>query len=210
MEMKVFTKITAAATFGAVMFAAPAVVLAGDCGWKGMKSAHDGSGYTKAYMQGSAATNQGGFYKTGNYAAKKTAMSAMPDIIDTAVSAGSFNTLVTAVKAAGLVETLKGDGPYTVFAPTDEAFAKVPKATLDALLADKEALRKVLLYHVVPGKVSSSDVVKLTSAKTAQGSSVTINATDGVMIDNAKVVKADIETSNGIIHVIDSVILPQS
>jgi len=202
-------KFISTAFITALLFSSPAVVMASDCGMKGAKSAHGGSGYTKAYMQGSA-TNQGGFYKTGNYAAKKTAMSAMPDIVDTAVSAGSFNTLVTAVKAAGLVETLKGDGPYTVFAPTDEAFAKVPKATLDGLLADKEALRKVLLYHVVPGKVSSAEVVELTSAKTAQGSSVTINATNGVMIDNAKVVKADIETSNGIIHVIDTVILPQS
>ena len=208
--MKGFTKFTSVAAMLGALMIAPAAVMASDYGMKGTKSAHGGSGYTKADMQGSAATNQGGFYKTGNYAAKKTGMSAMPDIVDTAVSAGSFNTLVTAVKAAGLVETLKGDGPYTVFAPTDEAFAKVPKATLDGLLADKEALRKVLLYHVVPGKVSAAEVVKLTSAKTAQGSSVTINATNGVMIDNAKVVKADIETSNGMIHVIDTVILPQS
>ena len=207
--MNRFTKFTSvAATLGALMLA-PAVVMASDCGMKGAKSAHNGMGYTKTNMQGSITSNQGDFYKTGAHG-KKAAMTTMPDIVDTAVSAGSFNTLVTAVKAAGLVETLKGDGPYTVFAPTDEAFAKVPKATLDGLLADKEALRKVLLYHVVPGKVSAAEVVKLTSAKTAQGSSVTINATDGVMIDNAKVVKADIETSNGIIHVIDTVILPQS
>lgn len=134
---------------------------------------------------------------------------AEKDIVDTAVAAGKFNTLVTAVKAAGLVDTLKGKGPFTVFAPTDEAFAKVPKETLDALLKDKEALTKVLTYHVVPGKVMAKDVVKLDSAKTAQGESVSIHAADGsVKINDAKVIKADIECSNGVIHVIDTVLLP--
>jgi uncharacterized surface protein with fasciclin (FAS1) repeats len=132
------------------------------------------------------------------------------DIVDTAVGAGSFNTLVTAVKAAGLVETLKSAGPFTVFAPTDEAFAKVPKATLDALLADKEALKKVLLYHVVAGNVMAKDVVRLKEAKTVQGSSAKVTVKGGkVMIDNANVVKTDILCTNGVIHVIDSVILPK-
>jgi uncharacterized surface protein with fasciclin (FAS1) repeats len=132
------------------------------------------------------------------------------DIVDTAVSAGSFNTLVTAVQAAGLVETLKGEGPFTVFAPTDEAFAKLPAGTLEALLEDKAKLTAILTYHVVPGKVMAADVVKLDSAKTVQGQKVQINASgNGVMVDNANVVKTDIETSNGVIHVIDSVILPQ-
>lgn len=133
---------------------------------------------------------------------------ASQDIVDTAVSAGSFNTLVTAVKKAGLVETLKGDGPFTVFAPTDEAFSKIPQDQLNALLADKEALTKVLTYHVVAGKVMAKDVVKLTSAATVQGQSIRINTDSGVMVDDARVVKTDIETSNGVIHVIDSVMLP--
>jgi uncharacterized surface protein with fasciclin (FAS1) repeats len=132
------------------------------------------------------------------------------DIVDTAVGAGSFNTLVTAVKAAGLVETLKGKGPFTVFAPTDAAFAKLPKATLDGLLADKQALTKVLLYHVVAGNVMAKDVVKLTEAKTVQGSVAKITVKDGaVKVDNANVVKTDIECTNGVIHVIDTVILPK-
>ena len=133
------------------------------------------------------------------------------DIVDTAVGAGSFNTLVAAVKAAGLVETLKGDGPFTVFAPTDEAFAKVDKDTLASLLKpeNKDKLVAILTYHVVPGKVMAADVVKLSSAKTAQGTTVDIKVSDaGVMVDNAKVVKTDIQTSNGVIHVIDSVIMP--
>lgn len=133
---------------------------------------------------------------------------AKKDIVDTAVSAGSFSTLVTAVKAAGLVDVLKGDGPFTVFAPTDEAFAKLPKDKLTALLNDKEALTKVLTYHVVAGKVMASDVVKLSSAKTVQGSKVKIDTRNGVKVDQANVVKTDIECSNGVIHVIDAVILP--
>ncbi|MDT8438261.1 MAG: fasciclin domain-containing protein [Wenzhouxiangellaceae bacterium] len=131
------------------------------------------------------------------------------DIVDTAVAAGDFSTLVTAVQAAGLVETLKGDGPFTVFAPTDAAFAAIPEADLQALLADKDALTRVLTYHVVPGKVMAADVVGLTSAATVEGSLIDIstNAT-GVKIDNANVVTTDIETSNGVIHVIDAVIMP--
>ena len=134
------------------------------------------------------------------------------DIVDTAVAAGQFETLVAAVQAADLVDALKGDGPFTVFAPTDEAFAALPAGTLDSLLKpeNKDKLKAILLYHVVSGKVTAADVVKLNSAKTLQGQSVTIQAGDGVMIDNAKVVKADIMTSNGVIHVIDSVILPKA
>jgi len=130
------------------------------------------------------------------------------DIVETAVAAGSFSTLAKALEAAGLVETLKGEGPFTVFAPTDEAFAKVPKETLDALLADKDKLTAVLTYHVVPGRVMASDVVELESAKTVQGSSLSIDASDGVKVDGAKVVKADVMAKNGVIHVIDAVIMP--
>ncbi len=136
---------------------------------------------------------------------------ATADIVDTAVSAGSFNTLVAAVKAAGLVDTLKGEGPFTVFAPTDEAFAKLPAGTVEDLLKpeNKAKLQAILTYHVVPGKVLAADVVKLTSATTVQGQDVGIKVSDaGVSVDNALVVKTDIETSNGVIHVIDSVILP--
>ncbi|WP_242475329.1 fasciclin domain-containing protein [Thiohalocapsa halophila] len=130
------------------------------------------------------------------------------DIVDVAVGAGSFDTLVQAVQAAGLVDTLKGDGPFTVFAPTDEAFAKIPEDQLEALLADKEALTAVLTYHVVPGKVMAADVVNLDSAETVQGGSIAIDTTDGVKVDGAKVVKTDIAASNGVIHVIDRVIMP--
>jgi uncharacterized surface protein with fasciclin (FAS1) repeats len=134
-------------------------------------------------------------------------IAAEKDIVDTAVSAGSFKTLVAAVQKAGLVETLKGKGPFTVFAPTDEAFAKIPKAKLDALLADKAALTKVLTYHVVAGKVMAADV-KAGSAKSVEGSDITITTDGGVMVDKAKVVKTDIAASNGVIHVIDSVMMP--
>lgn len=133
---------------------------------------------------------------------------AAKDIVDTAVQAGSFGTLVKAVQAAGLVDTLKGDGPFTVFAPTDEAFAKIPSDQLDALLADKEKLVSVLTYHVVPGRVTSTDVMKLSTAKTVQGQSIEIDTASGVKVDDATVVQADIMASNGVIHVIDSVILP--
>lgn len=132
------------------------------------------------------------------------------DIVETARAAGSFNTLLTALEAAGLVDVLKGEGPFTVFAPTDEAFANVPADQLNALLADKEALTAVLLYHVVPGAVQSSQVVNLTSATTVNGQDVTIAVNDGtVMVDGASVTSVDIEASNGIIHVIDAVILPK-
>jgi len=135
------------------------------------------------------------------------------DIVDTAVSAGQFETLVAAVKAAGLVDTLKGEGPFTVFAPTDEAFAKLPAGTVEDLLKpeNKDRLVAILTYHVVPGKVMSSDIAgKMTEATTVEGDALTIDAMkDGVTVDDAKVIQADIETSNGVIHVIDTVVMPQ-
>jgi len=131
------------------------------------------------------------------------------DIVDTAVANGSFTTLVAAVQAAGLVDTLKGEGPFTVFAPTDEAFKKLPAGTVEALLKDPAALKDILLYHVVAGKVMAADVVKLESADTVLGKPVAIKVADGkVMINDATVALADVETSNGVIHVIDTVILP--
>lgn len=138
------------------------------------------------------------------------APAAMADIVDTAVAAGNFGTLVAAVEAAGLVETLKGEGPFTVFAPTDEAFAALPAGTVEALLADPQGqLTQILLYHVVPGKVMSTDLSDGMMAETVQGSPVTFTIADGVVkVNEAVVVAADIEASNGVIHVIDSVILP--
>ncbi|MBD0392638.1 MAG: fasciclin domain-containing protein [Microcoleus sp. C1-bin4] len=132
----------------------------------------------------------------------------MADIVDTAVSAGSFTTLVAAVQAAGLVDTLKGAGPFTVFAPTDEAFAKLPEGTVEALLKDIPKLTKILTYHVVSGKVMAADVVKLTSAKTVEGSEVKIDVSNGVKINDSTVTAADVVADNGVIHVIDSVLLP--
>lgn len=134
------------------------------------------------------------------------------DIVDTAVGAGDFNTLVAAVQAAGLVDTLKGDGPFTVFAPTDEAFAALPEGTVDNLLKpeNKDQLVAVLTYHVVPGKVMSGDLSNGMTAATVQGGEVTIMTEGGVKVDAASVVAADIEASNGVIHVIDQVILPAS
>lgn len=131
------------------------------------------------------------------------------DIVDTALAAGSFKTLATALQAAGLLDTLKWKGPFTVFAPTDEAFSKISKADLDALLNDKAKLAAVLTYHVVPGKIMAADVVKLKQAKTVQGGSVTIDAARGVKVDGANVIKADVPASNGVIHIIDTVIMPK-
>ena len=134
------------------------------------------------------------------------------DIVQTAVAAGTFNTLATALQAAGLVDTLKGKGPFTVFAPTDEAFSKLPAGTVDTLLKpeNKEKLRAILLYHVVPGDVTAAQVVKLSSAKTANGQDLKIMVNGGtVMVNDATVVKADVLASNGVIHVIDTVLLPK-
>jgi uncharacterized surface protein with fasciclin (FAS1) repeats len=130
------------------------------------------------------------------------------DIVDTAVGAGQFKTLATALQAAGLIDTLKGKGPFTVFAPTDAAFAKVPKADLDALLKDKAKLTAVLTYHVVPGKVMAADV-KAGKVKTVQGSELTVATMGGVTVDGAKVTQADIVADNGVIHVIDTVVIPK-
>lgn len=133
----------------------------------------------------------------------------MPTIVDIAVQAGSFKTLVQAVQAAGLVETLSGEGPFTVFAPTDEAFAQIPQDTLQAVLADKEKLTAILTYHVVPGKLMAADVVRSTQLQTVQGQSITVSTEGGVRVDNANVVQTDIEADNGVIHVIDRVIMPK-
>jgi len=148
---------------------------------------------------------------TSSFADECSEVSPSKDIVDTAVSAGSFKTLVAAVTEAGLVDTLKSKGPFTVFAPTDEAFAALPDGTVASLLKpeNKEKLVKILTYHVVPGKVMAKDAMKLSEAKTVEGSTIDIQVKDGaVMIDEAKVVKADIVTSNGVIHVIDKVIMP--
>ena len=135
------------------------------------------------------------------------------DIVDTAVAAGQFNTLAAALEAAGLVDTLKGDGPFTVFAPTDAAFAKLPEGTVESLLKpeNRDQLIAILTYHVVPGKVEAADVVELSEATTVNGQDVAITVADnGVQIDNANVIKTDIGASNGVIHVIDAVIIPAS
>ena len=142
-------------------------------------------------------------------ALSSVAMAQEKDIVDTAIAAGSFKTLVTAVQAAGLVDTLKSAGPFTVFAPTDAAFAKLPPGALDGLLKDPAKLKAVLTYHVVAGDVMAADVVKMTSAKTVEGADVKISVKGGkVKVNNANVVKTDIKCSNGVIHVIDTVIMP--
>ncbi len=188
-------------------------VLAGDCGgtkaysgyWQIMDSDFRTAVYTVPGVGGAAQSLRVGHHM--GYV-KPMARAANEDIVDIAASAGGFDTLVTAVKAAGLVDTLKGEGPFTVFAPTDAAFAKIPSDQLNALLKDKDALVKVLTYHVVPGKVKAAQVVKLSSAETVQGQSITIDTRNGVKVNNARVVKTDIEANNGVIHVIDTVIMP--
>lgn len=176
--------------------AAAAVLAAGSVASAGQKCASQKSAHVTRHFT----------YVTTSHSANEDA-----DIVDTAVAAGSFKTLVTAVKAAGLVDTLKGKGPFTVFAPTDEAFAKLPEGTIAELLKpeNKARLQAILTYHVVPGAVRAADVVKLSGATTVQGQRIDIAVKNGsVSVDGAKVVKTDIETSNGVIHVIDSVILP--
>ena len=158
-------------------------------------------------MRNRSATFLAGALALGFFSASASAA----DIVDTAIAA-KFNTLVAAVKAADLVDTLKGPGPFTVFAPTDEAFAKLPPGTLESLLKpeNKAKLRGILLYHVVPGKVTASEVMKMNTAKTAGGMDLTIKTMQGhVMVNNAQVAKADIPASNGVIHVIDTVLLPK-
>lgn len=149
---------------------------------------------------------------TATVAAAQSAPRRAPtaDLVETAVAAGSFTTLAAALQAAGLVDVLKGDGPFTVFAPTDAAFAKLPAGTVEALLKDKAKLTAILTYHVVPGNVKAADVVKLTGARTVQGQEVAITVRNGkVMINNATVTQTDIVARNGTIHVIDTVILPR-
>ncbi len=189
---------------------------AGDgCKYSQMSSGN-ASGYSHALYQPMHASTQYHqavqAYPVGmNYGNKHSSSSAYqdkPDIVDTAMAAGSFNTLVAAIKEAGLVETLKGKGPFTVFAPTDAAFEKLPKEQLTALLRDKKALSKILTYHVVAGQVKAAEVVKLNSATTVEGQAVTISSGDVVKVNNATVIKTDIMTSNGVIHVIDTVMLP--
>lgn len=164
-----------------------------------------------AAMLGLAACNSQTASTETEMSTASAAAVAQLDIVDTAVAADDFNTLVAAVQAAGLVDTLKGPGPYTVFAPTDAAFAALPPGTVESLLLpeNKDRLVQILTYHVIPGKVMSSDIAgQQLEVATVEGSTVAINATSGVMIDNATVTTADLETSNGVIHVIDAVILP--
>ena len=157
------------------------------------------------------ATSFTGAANAGGYGDKAMKMKAGPDIVDVAVGAGDFNTLAAALQAAGLVDTLKGDGPFTVFAPTDAAFAKLPAGTVETLLKpeNKDKLIAILTYHVVSGEVKAADVVKLTSATTVNGSDLAIAVSDtGVRLNQANVIKTDIKASNGVIHVIDEVVLP--
>lgn len=151
-------------------------------------------------------------YQPGSRAADSAAAAASDasssNIIDTAIDAGSFNTLVDAIQTAGLVETLQGAGPFTVFAPSDEAFAKIPEKIRAALIADSDALAELLSYHVIAGEVTAADVAKLNSATTVQGSNITIDTSNGIKVDGANVITADIRASNGIIHVIDAVMIP--
>jgi uncharacterized surface protein with fasciclin (FAS1) repeats len=213
-KIKQFSSVVGAAV-GSVLIS-QAAYAGGGCN-HAMKTAGYDSAYsnavyqpmrTSAGQQMPARAYQVGMGYGSKHSSTTNDNASKPDIVDTAISAGSFDTLVTAIKAAGLVETLKGKGPFTVFAPTDAAFAKLPKGQLNALLADKKALTKVLTYHVVAGQVKAEDVVKLSSASTVEGQSVKITVGDSVMVNNANVTKTDIMTSNGVIHVIDSVILP--
>lgn len=157
-----------------------------------------GMGHPPMYAYGAGMYDQG--YSKGMSKPTKDSAAAQKDVVDTAIAAGKFNTLVKAVEAAGLVEVLKGDGPYTVFAPTDEAFANLPEGKLDALLADKEKLVAVLKYHVVPGNMSAADILQARELKTAEGQTLSV--------ENIEVAKADIKASNGTIHVVDSVLIP--
>jgi transforming growth factor-beta-induced protein len=188
-------------------FHSTAILAAVAIGFAGNAFAGEGCGSSSASAEHSTV-----LAKSEKAGAAKKEEKARKDIVDTAVGAGSFSTLVAAVKAAGLVDTLKGEGPFTVFAPSDEAFAKLPKGTLEDLLKpeNKEKLTKILTYHVVAGKILAKDAQNAKSAKTVNGEELRISVKDGsVYVDNAKVVKADIETSNGVIHVIDAVVLPK-
>jgi len=187
---------------------------AGGCDWSNKAQASVAApAMTQSYALPATQTTTE-FYSTAPQASPLLQYAGMtPDIVDTAVSAGSFNTLVAAVQAAGLVDTLKGPGPFTVFAPTDEAFAALPAGTVESLLMPEniDKLRAVLTYHVVSGKVTSDQLAgQRIMADTVQGSTLDVNATSGVMVNQANVVQADIMTGNGVIHVIDSVLIPSS
>ena len=179
------------------------------CNHAGMKASAYDNGYQPAIYQLTPGERSAArAYPAGMGYGHSARSDAQADILGTASAAGSFDTLVSAVKAADLVDTLKGEGPFTVFAPTDAAFAKLPKAQLEALLADKDALTKVLTYHVIEGRVEAAEVVKLSSVESIEGQPVKIRVGESVMVNNARVVKTDISTSNGLIHVIDTVMLP--
>ena len=208
--MKAINRLTAltAAAAGAGLVAQAAFAGPG-CDDAGMKSSPYGKGYQPAIYQtapGDRAAARA--YPAGMGYEHSAGSDAQADIVGTASAAGSFETLVSAVKAADLVDTLRGEGPFTVFAPTDAAFAKLPRAQLEALLADKDALTKVLTYHVIQGRVEVADVVKLSSVETIEGQPVKIHVGESVMVNNVKVVKTDISTNNGVIHVIDTLMLP--
>ena len=212
------------ASIAAVAALAASPALAMDCNWGNKSSAATYSApATTAFVQPVASqplysqpvtvqpASASSFVEYAPTQPAVTYVTASPDIVDTAISAGSFGTLVAAVQAAGLVDTLKGPGPFTVFAPTDAAFAALPAGTVENLLKpeNRDQLTAILTYHVVPGKVTSADLAgKMTSASTVQGTMVDIDATSGVRVEGANVVTADIETSNGVIHVIDSVLIP--
>ena len=208
--MKAINRLAAlAATAAGAGLVAQAAFAGPGCDYAGMKPAAHQNGYQPAiYQLAPGGVTAARAYPAGMNYGYRTRRDAQADIVGTASAAGSFDTLVSAVKAAGLVDTLEGEGPFTVFAPTDAAFAKLPKAQLDALMADKEALTKVLTYHVVSGTVEAADVVKLSSVDSVEGQPVQIRVGDSVMVNNARVVKTDISTSNGVIHVIDTVMLP--
>ena len=191
--------------YTAVSLFAGSLVLAGSAHADGHGEIKDKAKAEMGEMKDKAAAGMG---EMTDKAAASMDKEAQMDIVDTAVAAGSFNTLAKALTEAGLIDTLKGEGPFTVFAPTDEAFAKIPADQLNAILADKEQLTAILTYHVVAGKVMAADVVQVESATSLQGGDLKVATEDGVSINNAKVIKADIETSNGVIHVIDTVLVP--
>ena len=208
--MKAINRLAALiATAASAGLVAQAAFAGPGCNYPGMKSSANDNGYQPAIYQLTPRDRAAArAYPAGMGYGHSASSAAQADIMGTASAAGSFETLVSAVKAADLVDTLKGEGPFTVFAPTDAAFAKLPRAQLEALLADKDALTKVLTYHVIQGRVEAADVVKLSNVETIEGQPVKIHVGESVMVNNATVVKTDISTSNGVIHVIDTVMLP--
>ena len=185
----------------AALAALPATAMAGDCNYKTKTAATSASGAQNLTLMASA---DGAMIHTAGYSKMKS------DIVDTAVNAGSFDTLVAAVQAAGLVDTLKSDGPFTVFAPTDDAFAALPEGTVESLLLpeNRDQLASILTYHVISGKVKAADLSDGLTAGTVQGADLTFDLSDGAKVNGVNIVKTDIGTSNGVIHVIDRVLLP--